>query len=176
MHGFTFELARLEHAKAIESMRNAASADLTAKLGPGHWGGLARIQSIRERIRAADPGALRRMTLFVATHNGGALGSIAVSTWPPGFWKRQYWRDPKATGLGVFGLTVFPEHQGKGLGKLLMEGAEQEARSHGIPYVRLDAYSVNPFSNGFYQAIGYEECGDIEVHGCALVQYEKGVL
>ncbi len=57
-----------------------------------------------------------------------------------------------------------------------MEGVEALARSHGIAYVRLDAYSANPISTGFYWAIGYDERVTINLRGCGLVLFEKRVL
>ena len=171
-----FEPARPEHAKAILEMRNASAQDLVKRLGPGHWGGNSRIQSIRERIELGNPAALRPKTLFVATREGEAVGSLAVNTWPPGFWKRSLWQDPKAIGAGVFDLVVFPHLQGQGIGRFLMEGVEAKAQEADIEWVRLDAYADNPLSNGFYQALGYEDRGRIDVHGVELVLYEKKVL
>ena len=71
-----------------ELMREAASIDLTEKLGQGHWSGSSQLRSIRERIGCADPESLRRSTLYVATLEGVVVGSVVVGTFPPGFWKR----------------------------------------------------------------------------------------
>ena len=115
MDGLTFELARLEHAKAVKAMRIASAADLTKKLGPGYWSGSTKISSIRERIKCADPEKLRATTLYVACRNGELVGSITVSTYPPGFWRRAYWQSGKEPGLGVFNLVVFPNCNAKAL-------------------------------------------------------------
>ncbi|MFI5384886.1 MAG: GNAT family N-acetyltransferase [Fimbriimonadales bacterium] len=175
MIGLSFELARREHAKAIESMRRASADDLTLKLGPGHWSGSNRIRSIRERIDCADPEALRRTTLYVAGNEGEAVGSVAVSTFPPGFWKRSLWQEPKAVGLGVFNLVVFPEYQGMGIGRFLMEGVERLATVRNIPFVRLDAYTANPYSTDFYRHLGYDDRGSIEVRTVGLILFEKAI-
>ncbi|MBC8065863.1 MAG: GNAT family N-acetyltransferase [Chlorobia bacterium] len=171
----TFELARLEHAKAIERMRNEASMDLTTKIGIGHWSGKSRVASIRERIELADPTILRHRTIYVATRDGEAVGSVVVSTYPIGFWKKEYWQDPAVMGLGAYGLTVFPSLQGQGVGRFLMEEVEQLARDHLIPFVRLDAYLANPFSTAFYRKLGYEERREIDVRGVRLILFEKRV-
>ncbi len=170
-----FEVARLEHAKAIESMRIESAADLSAKLGDGPWSGSTKIASIRERIKCADTVALRATTLFVALDDDLVVGAVAVSTYPPGFWKQQYWNSGREVGLGVFGLVVPPSLQRKGIGRFLMQGIEELARSHGIRYIRLDAFSANPNSNGFYRAIGYEERAVIDLRGVGLVLFEKSV-
>jgi len=171
----TFELARREHGRGIETMRRLSAIDLTERLGGGHWSGFSRLQSIRERIDCADPGILRRMTLFVACEGTEPVGSVAVSTFPPGFWKRSYWQDPKAAALGVFNLVVLPSQQRRGIGSFLMAGVEELAMDRGFEFIRLDAYSHNPTSTAFYRAIRYEERRTIEVRTVGLVLFEKRI-
>lgn len=171
----TFELARPEHAKSVDSIRLLSALALTEQLGAGHWSGSTKLASIRERIKFADPEELRRTTLYVACRDGEVVGSVTVSTYPPGFWRRAYWNDGSSLGLGVFYLVVPPALQGQGIGRFLMEGVEQLARDHGISWVRLDAYSENPISTAFYRAIGYEERAVIDVRGVGLVLFEKAV-
>lgn len=176
MDGLSFELGHVEHAKAIQRMRHQSSVDLTAKLGPGHWSAFSKIASVRDRLRQGDPERLRHSTIYVACRGEEVLGSVVVSTYPPGFWKKRYWRDPRSGGLGVFNLVVVPEMQGQGIGRFLMAGVEQLARERRIPFVRLDAYSANPFSTAFYRHIGYEERAVIDLRGVGLILFEKSVL
>ncbi len=170
-----FEPARLEHAKSIEQMRWLSAEDLAARLGPGPWNSSSRLQGIKERIALGDPETLRHSTLFVACLGNEAVGSVVVSTFPPGFWKRQYWQDPSAKGLGVFNLVVQPELQRQGIGRLLMQGVEQLARTCQIPYVRLDAFAENPISTTFYRRIGYDERAEISLRGTRLILFERQV-
>lgn len=107
----TFELARLEHAKAIAELRDAVAADLYAKLGEGRADKKANLQTIRDRIKSPDTVNLHHRTLFVACRDGEVVGSVSLSTWPPNFWKKHYWREPGTKGLGVIGLAVFPHLQ-----------------------------------------------------------------
>jgi ribosomal protein S18 acetylase RimI-like enzyme len=171
--GLTFELAGPEHAKAVDEMRAASAQDLTDKLGQGHWSRSTKIASVRERIKCADPTNLRGTTLYIACRGNDVVGSVMVSTYPPGFWRKAYWQDGKASGLGVFYLVVPPEFQRQGIGKFLMESVEQLAKAHGIEWVRLDAYADNPISTGFYRTIGYEERAAIDLRGIGLVLFEK---
>ncbi|MBS1713094.1 MAG: GNAT family N-acetyltransferase [Armatimonadetes bacterium] len=171
----TFEVARLEHALDVSQMRVAAGERLTERLGPGNWAGTALVPSIKERIRSADP-TLHRSTLFVAVEEGRALASVALSTFAPGFWKKSLWSEPGASALGVFALVVHPDVQRQGLGRFVMAQVEGVARGRGIPFVRLDAYSANPGSNAFYEALGYDRRAVIDLRGTGLVLYEKRVL
>ncbi len=173
MSRLIFELGRLEHAKAIQEMRQASSDFLTQKLGLGHWTATSRLPSIKERLGLGDPVNLSRNTIFVASQNGEPVASVVVSTFPPGFWKRSYWAEPSAKGLGVFNLVVLPELQGMGLGRFVMDGVEGLAMNIECPAVRLDAYAANPYSNGFYRHIGYQERATFDLRGVGLVLYEK---
>ncbi len=173
MNELQFCLASGEHARQIEEIRNATSRELTLLLGPGHWSSPARIASIRERIKCADPERLRKLTLFAAVEGGRAVGSIAVSTFLPGFWKRKYWTEPTSDALGVFNLAVHPIFQRRGIGAFLMQEVEALAMSKNLPYIRLDAYATNPMSNRFYEAIGYQFQGMIDVKGVELNLYER---
>ena len=175
MEGLVFALAELSDATSIERLRNSSDSDLATKLGLPYAGDRTRLHSIKERIRLADTEFLRKTTLFVARCDGEVLGSVAVSTWPPGFWKKSYWEEPGSGALGVFGLMVLPERQRQGVGSFLMAEVEQLAQEHGLPFVRLDAYERNPISNGFYQAIGYSKRAVINLRGTGLVLYEKKV-
>ncbi len=176
MVDLVFRLAAREDARQIEQMRNLSSLDLTRRLGPGHWSGPSRIQSIRERIDNPDPVHLRKKTLFVATRGGHVCGSVAVTTFPPGFWKRTLWAEGNETGLGVFALVVHPELAGQGIGTFVTQNVERLAIEHTIRYVRLDAYADNPLAQRFYEKSGYQNRGKVDVRGVELVLYEKRVI
>ncbi|MEI7984035.1 MAG: GNAT family N-acetyltransferase [Armatimonadota bacterium] len=175
MNELCFDLARPEHALAIHEMRSASAAELTSKLGSGPWNGSTQLASVRERINCADPEILRRATLFVALMQGLPVGSVVVSTYSPGFWKKQYWQIGNSGCLAVFNLVVLPKYQRQGIGSFLMKSVEELARTHEIAYVRLDAFKENPISTGFFRSIGYDERAVIDLRGTGLVLFEKAV-
>jgi ribosomal protein S18 acetylase RimI-like enzyme len=57
----------------------------------------------------------------------------------------------------VYGLVVAKAFQGQGLGKALMEFAEQRARARGNRGVFLDTPDDNTQARTFYKAAGYQE-------------------
>jgi len=172
----TFRLAIPSDAKAIFTMRLESAADLTRKLGIGHWSRESRISSIKERINLSDQTNPQRLSLYVAqSGTGEILGSVCVSSFPPGFWKRQHWLSPKANGLGVFNLVVPPRYQRQGIGSFLMAEVEKLAKVYGIEFVRLDAYTSNSESRSFYQALGYQERLEMNLRGVGLVMIEKRI-
>lgn len=61
--------------------------------------------------------------------------------------------------LVVHRLGVDPEHQGKGIARLIMDFAEQYAKQNNYKSIRLDTFSQNPRNQKFYLNRGYKEVG-----------------
>jgi len=53
-------------------------------------------------------------------------------------------------------LYVAPEHRQRGLGRLLVEKADEWFRSRGVRRAQLTASTVNPVAIGLYEKMGYE--------------------
>jgi ribosomal protein S18 acetylase RimI-like enzyme len=52
-------------------------------------------------------------------------------------------------------LAVCPDHQRRGIGRMLMEQAEMLLKRAGCPKINLQVRSTNSEVIAFYQAIGY---------------------
>jgi ribosomal protein S18 acetylase RimI-like enzyme len=72
------------------------------------------------------------------------------------------WNDPKGGPAVIHRLAVQPESQGKGVGKLLLQHAEEWAKSKGFTSIRLDAYTANPNAIKMYERAGYSTVGQIQ--------------
>ena len=59
----------------------------------------------------------------------------------------------------LYSLAVAPATQGKGLGKRLMQQAEQDAWEKGCIALRLEVRSDNQKAQSLYQSLGYTERG-----------------
>lgn len=57
--------------------------------------------------------------------------------------------------LNVHDIAVHPDHRGKGIGKLLLDAAEAEARRRGCCKLTLEVLSGNTRARGVYEAAGY---------------------
>src|SRR5262249_53883526 len=61
---------------------------------------------------------------------------------------------------GYFGLlSVDPLRQGKGLGRLMVEAAEEYCRDRGREWIELKFVSAREELPGFYRRLGYTEAG-----------------
>lgn len=79
------------------------------------------------------------------------------------------------TGFEVFRLYVQRPLLRQGMGRRLMQAAEQVARRHDQPAIWLTAWAGNTNALGFYKALGYDDVGPTEyvIEGQA---YENRVL
>jgi GNAT superfamily N-acetyltransferase len=158
----------------LVSLIDAAALALTEALGPGYWSKRASPRRMRERIDDSDP-ALIEKAWFVACERGEVLGVIALATRPFRLWKRALWACPDEPALGVFDLAVHPHDWRRGVGRALMRFAERTARARGLGWVRLDAFAANPWSNAFYDGIGYDRRGEVSAGGVPLILWERKV-
>jgi ribosomal protein S18 acetylase RimI-like enzyme len=53
-------------------------------------------------------------------------------------------------------LAVHPSRRGHGLGRALMDAAEERLRGLGCPKINLQVRAANEAAQAFYEAIGYE--------------------
>jgi len=53
-------------------------------------------------------------------------------------------------------ISVEPDHQGKGIGRALMDRANQLAKDEGLPAIYLNSWSFNEAAHTFFHAMGYE--------------------
>ena len=88
--------------------------------------------------------------LFLAVSDGRPLGYVFgwIEKRSKNYWKTHRY------GY-ICDIFVKEEFRGKGVGKALMEKAENWLREKGIEYINLEVYSKNPFMK-FYENLGYE--------------------
>lgn len=97
--------------------------------------------------------------VHVLIEDGGLLGYIVAMA--------------RANCWFVDNVALAPEHQGRGLGRRLMDLAEAAARQHGLPEVRLYTNVVMTENIGFYGRLGFIETGRVREHGFDRVYMAK---
>ena len=93
-------------------------------------------------LAGADNGA------FVAERNGEVVGFVCVS-------ERPHFTGEVDTYIGE--LVVAKKAEGVGIGRALVEAAEDWGRSRGRKRVVVDTGAANAPARKFYAALGYEE-------------------
>ena len=71
------------------------------------------------------------------------------------------WLTKDEKNLYVHRLAVDPMYQKKGIGKLLMDFAEEYGLKNGLKSVRLDTFSKNDRNNKFYRSRNYIQLDDV---------------
>ena len=58
-------------------------------------------------------------------------------------------------GFNILALAVLPQRQGKGIGKALLQGLENEAKRRGYEFIRLNSADHRLGAHAFYEKVGY---------------------
>ena len=58
-------------------------------------------------------------------------------------------------GFNILGLAVLPQAQGRGIGKSLLQGLDQEAKRRGYGFIRLNSADHRLGAHAFYEKVGY---------------------
>jgi ribosomal protein S18 acetylase RimI-like enzyme len=111
--------------------------------------------------RVTDVATRARHALVLgAVEDGRVLGSVTVevSDRIPGGHPRPPLRPDQAH---VRMLGVHPEVQGRGIGRRLMEGAEEEARLAGKRLITLETTEAMVTAQRLYESMGYRRLDDL---------------
>ncbi|MBI9109283.1 MAG: GNAT family N-acetyltransferase [Spirochaetales bacterium] len=83
------------------------------------------------------------------------------------------WKFTEGEPLIIHRLSVHPEYKGMGIGRKLVEFAENEARARGYGAIRLDVFSLNPAALRLYERTGFRKAGDVLFRKGKFFLYEK---
>lgn len=104
---------------------------------------------------------LKNGTLFGIKEENHLIGAIVLDTNESKQYLKLQWEDQSGGPLIIHRLAVHPFHQGKGIGKKLLNFAEEYALKKGHTSIRMDVYSQNPEAVRMYERAGYQIRGSV---------------
>jgi GNAT superfamily N-acetyltransferase len=158
-------LARGEDVQPVRRILAAAASDLTARFGIGHWSGVGSAETLRKYVEQGS--------LYVVQANDAAVGTLRLTERKPGFYRGEWFADPKALTCYLFDMAIDPPHRRRGAGRQAMRLAEELARSRGLAAIRLDAYGGPAGAGRFYEKCGFRQVYGGDFKGVALEYFEK---
>ena len=112
--------------------------------------------------RAVLVNDLQTETLFAYREGDEILGDVVLNETQDEEYGDVSWSTSQDyRNIVVHRLAVRPDQQGRGLGRKLMDFAEQWARDNRYDAIRLDTYSQNPRNQRFYTNRGYRDLGPV---------------
>ena len=147
------ELAEINDLNDIMKMINNCANDLISK----------NIFQWNEKYPSRDIflSDIEKKNLFILKNNSGIIGCIALSSEKDIEYNDVKWLTKDDKNLYLHRLAVDPKFQKKGIGKLLMDFAEDYARNNKFISVRLDTFSKNERNNRFYKSRKYTRLDDV---------------
>lgn len=103
---------------------------------------------------------LEEQTLYGYYENEKCLGAVCISTFQDEEYKEITWEGPYENVVVIHRLAVSPQHQAKGIARMLMDFAEDFAKKKNYSAIRLDSYSQNKRALKFYENRGYQKRGE----------------
>jgi ribosomal protein S18 acetylase RimI-like enzyme len=134
----SIRVASAEDREAMAGLINSAFAIETFLLGPR-----TTVDELSEFMRKGN---------FLLARD--AAGKLLASVYVESRGARGY--------LGM--LAVDPSQQGSGMGRLMVDAAEQFCRNQGCRAIDLTILSLRPELPPFYRRLGYRETGTQEFH------------
>jgi predicted N-acetyltransferase YhbS len=107
---------------------------------------------------------------LVEGEDGEAVGTVTILEADP-----TYWPEQPTDALYVHKLAVRRDHAGRGIGAAIVAWANAEAAEAGRDFLRLDCLCDNPGIRDYYEGLGFEHRGDLELNGRAMSLYERAV-
>ena len=74
-------------------------------------------------------------------------------------------------GFNILALAVLPQRQRMGIGKVLLEGLEQETKRRGYEFIRLNSADHRTGAHAFYERVGYT-CDKMQKRFIKLIKGE----
>jgi ribosomal protein S18 acetylase RimI-like enzyme len=117
---------------------------------------------------------IRGQTAHVAGFDSRFIGMVVLNERQEPEYADVPWRG-RGRAAVAHRLMVAQEWQSRGVGRMLMQFAEQRAAALGYDCIRLDAFSENPRAIHFYERAGYRRAGRVRFRKGLFDCFEKSL-
>ena len=116
-------------------------------------------------IRQDAANGIKNGNLYVAKHEGKIVGSVILSHVPePAYYQAQWQIESDYSDVFVvYTFTVHPDYLKCGLGKALMDFAQELAVKSKVKSIRLDVYEGNMPAIRLYEKCGFKYIGTVDL-------------
>jgi GNAT superfamily N-acetyltransferase len=157
------QIATADDVSDLVSLRNAVSEHMTAQYGKGFWSGASTEKGVRFGMRMSS--------VYVARLSNRLIATLSLSTRKPWAIDKKYFSASRRP-LYLTSMAVGPDDQGKGVGRLCIEGARRIARDWPSDAIRLDAWDAEAGAGEFYRKCGFREVGRATYRTAPLIYFE----
>ncbi len=105
-------------------------------------------------------GDIQKGDLYVAEREGALVGFVCINQVEPAEYNGLPW-GMRETALVVHRMAVNPVYRRNGIGKELMQFADELAVKNNIRYLKTDTYSINTKMNALFVKCGYRLVGEM---------------
>lgn len=150
---FKIELAVISHLDKVKEIAESCASDMINR-NIFQW----NEKYPSKKIFKED---IESNSLYLAKINQEIVGCIMLTKNKDDVYKDIKWLSEDNINLYIHRLAVHPLFQKKGIGRKMMDFAEDYAKSNNYESVRLDTFSKNKRNNIFYENRGYIRLGNV---------------
>ena len=155
MSDFSIRLARAQDADALPAIELAAGKLFDGMEGLSCVSGMDAVSADEQRR------LIRKGHSLVAEADGRIIGFLST--------------EPLRRELHIREFSVHPDHQGQGIGGVLLRAAEIDARNSGFAALTLTTFVDVPWNGPFYARHGFETVTDLDAHPRLRANIEQEV-
>ena len=144
MNDFSIRLARAGDADALPAIELAAGKLFETVEGLAGVAGMNAIPADEQRR------LIRKGHSLVAEADGRIVGFLST--------------EPFRRELHIREFSVHPDHQGQGIGAVLLRAVAIDARNSGFSAITLTTFADVPWNGPFYARHGFEAVTDFDAH------------
>lgn len=107
-----------------------------------------------EKIKWVEEGILNDEFFFVENTHGQNIGMVRILEKDV-----MYWGEQTEKAKYIHSLVVQEKFEGRGIGKIILQKIEKDAKKDGCDFLRLDSDSKNPKLCSYYTKQGFVKVG-----------------